>query len=96
MRAPGNGMGLLMKKMKKIFKKGDFVRVTENTHDDRMPASRMGHIVDEYKTIVHYTNKKPEPTGIWKIFMTNGEVMRFHEMFLEKVDAPDPTRKESD
>ena len=73
--------------MMKIFNKGDFVRVTENTHDERMPASRMGHIVDEYKTIVHYTDKKPEPTGIWKVFMTNGEVLRFHEMFLEKVDA---------
>ncbi|MEK9695692.1 MAG: hypothetical protein VW270_07985 [Candidatus Poseidoniales archaeon] len=72
--------------MKKTFKKGDFVRIIEKTHQDDMPASRLGHIIEEYKTIVHYTDKKPEPTGIWKVFMANGKVMRFHEMFLEHVE----------
>ena len=57
-------------KKTKSFKEGDFVRIVEGTHHDGMPASRMGHIVIEYKTIVHYTNKKPQPTGIWTIFMT--------------------------
>jgi hypothetical protein len=87
MKAHGSGKGLLMKKMmKKTFKKGDFVRIIEKTHQDDMPASRLGHIIEEYKTIVHYTDKKPEPTGIWKVFMANGKVMRFHEMFLEHVE----------
>ena len=86
MKARGNGKDSVIPKMKMMFERGDFVRVNENTHDSRLPASRMGHIVGEYKTIVHYTDKKPEPTGIWKVFMTNGEVLRFHEMFLEKVD----------
>ena len=87
MKAHGNGMGLpTQRTMKKTFEKGDFVRVIDGTHDDRMPATRMGHIVEQYKTIVHYTDKKPEPTGIWKVFMTNGMVLRFHEMYLEKVD----------
>ena len=86
MKARGNGKGSVIPKMKMMFERGDFVRVSKKTHDSRMPASRMGHIVEEYKTIVHYTDKKPEPTGIWRVFMTNGEVLRFHEMFLEKVD----------
>ena len=86
MKARGNGMGSAIPRMKMMFEKGDFVRVKENTYDERMPASRLGHVLEEYKTIVHYTDKKPEPTGVWKVFMTNGEVLRFHEMFLEKVD----------
>ena len=87
MRAHGNGKGSATPRTRTMFERGDFVRVNETTHDSRMPASRMGHIVEEYKTIVHYTDKKPEHTGIWKVFMTNGEVLRFHEMFLEKVEA---------
>jgi len=71
---------------KTIFKKGDFVRVKDTTHDRRMPPSRMGHIIEEYKTIVHHTDKKPVPTDNWKVFMTNGIVLRFHEMFLEHVE----------
>ena len=94
MKAHGSGKALRTQRtMRKTFEKGDFVRVIDGTHDDRMPATRMGHIVEEYKTIVHYTNKKPEPTGIWKVFMTNGMVLRFHEMYLEKVSSDDkPTR----
>ncbi len=68
---------------KKIFKKGDFVRVNERTHEDGLPPSRMGHIIEERKTIVHYTDKEKVSTGVWKIFMTNGVVLQFHEMFLE-------------
>jgi hypothetical protein len=66
-----------------IFKKGDFVRVKDTTHDSRMPFSRLGHILEEYKTVVHYTDKKPVSTDSWMVFMTNGIVLRFHEMFLE-------------
>ena len=96
MKAHGSGKVLVTPRTKTMFEKGDFVRVRNNTHDERMPKSRLGHVIEEYKTIVHYTDKKPEPTGIWKVFMTNGEVLRFHEMFLEKVDGPYRTRKESD
>ena len=80
-------MALRTKKMKKIFKIGDLVRIKDTTHDDRMPPSRMGHILSEYKTIVHYTDKEKVPTGLWNIYMTNGEVLKFHEMFLEFVDG---------
>jgi hypothetical protein len=52
-----------MRKTTMIFKKGDFVRVKDTTHDSRMPFSRLGHILEEYKTVVHYTDKKPVSTG---------------------------------
>jgi len=81
---------------KKIFKKGDFVRVKDTTHDQRMPSSRMGHIIEEYKTIVHYADKKPVPTGSWMVFMTNGNILRFHEMLLEHAHVTDGTREETD
>ena len=32
--------------MMRIFKKGDLVRVRDNTHDYNMPASRMGHLIE--------------------------------------------------
>jgi hypothetical protein len=90
MKAHGNGMvsrkPIILKgtmRMSNTFKRGDFVRVNELTHEESIPRNRLGHILEEYKTIVHYTDKKPVPTGIWKVFMTNGEILRFHEMFLE-------------
>ena len=76
------------------FKKGDFVRVRDNTHDDNMPASRLGHVLGEYKTIVHYTDNEKVSTGVWRIFMTNGRVLRFHEMFLEHAPSCRDTLKE--
>ena len=80
-------MALQTKKMKKIFFFFFLVRIKDTTHDDRMPPSRMGHILSEYKTIVHYTDKEKVPTGLWNIYMTNGEVLKFHEMFLEFIDG---------
>jgi hypothetical protein len=87
---------MILTEIKKMFKRGDFVRVKNTTHDERMPSSRMGHILREYKTIVHYKDKKPAPTGSWMVFMTNGVVLRFHEMLLEHVkDGTDRDRKET-
>ena len=84
MKARGPWMGSKIQKTMKNFKKGDFVRVSENTHDEDMPKSRLGHILEEYKTIVHYTNTEKTGTGVWKVFMTNGKTLKFHEMFLEQ------------
>ena len=87
-------MTMMMKTMN--FKKGDFVRVGERTHDSAMPASRLGHIIEEYKAVVHYTNKEKVSTGVWKVFMTNGVILRFHGMFLEHADGANPSRKKVD
>jgi len=84
MKAHGNGPASKTQKTMKNFKKGDFVRVSENTHDENMPKSRLGHILEEYKAVVHYTNTEKTHTGVWKVFMTNGKTLKFHEMFLEQ------------
>ena len=86
MRAPGSGKDSGIPRTKKMFKKGDFVRVNNSTHDPSMPASRLGHILEEFKAIMHYTVQEPQSTGVWKVLMANGKILRFHEMFLEKVD----------
>jgi hypothetical protein len=71
----------------KTFKAGDFVRVTDGTHEERMPKSRLGHIVgEEIKEVVHYTNKGPVPTGVWHVLMVNGYKLKIHEMFLERAN----------
>tara|TARA_B100000131_G_scaffold318719_1_gene363146 strand:- start:947 stop:1171 length:225 start_codon:yes stop_codon:yes gene_type:complete len=72
--------------MKKIFKKGDFIRIIESTHDDRMPSSRMGHLLEPVYATVHYSDKQPQRTQIWYVYMTNGAKLKFHEMFMEHVD----------
>ena len=65
------------------FKVGDFARVKENTHDKQMPESRHRLIVERQtpRAYVKHTGY----TDIWAILMTNGNILRFHEMFLEKV-----------
>ena len=71
----------------KQFKVGDLVRVNNKTHDEGLPANRMGHIISAYHTTVHYSNRGPVKTGAWELFMTNGVTLVFHEMFLEHVDG---------
>ena len=75
------------KKKTERFRVGDLVRVSDKTHTEGMPKNRMGHIIGDYKTHVHYTNKRPVKTGAWELFMTNGVTLVFHEMFLEHVDG---------
>jgi hypothetical protein len=70
----------------KTFKKGDFVRINDRTHDERMPATRMGHLVERVSAAVHYSNKEPVATHVWSVFMTNGAKLKFHEMYMEHVD----------
>jgi hypothetical protein len=64
------------------FKVGDLVRVKDSTSDKKMPENRHGLIVER-----HTPRDSEKPTGytdIWAILMTNGNILRFHEMFLEK------------
>ena len=62
---------------KRKFTVGMLVRVKENTHDERMPESRIGLIVECANG--HYTNE-------WNVLMSNGETLKFHDMFLERVN----------
>jgi hypothetical protein len=67
------------------FKKGDFVKIRGDVHDPDMPASRMGHLIEPIRSLVHYNNKALEQTDVWIILMTNGSKLKFHKMYLEPV-----------
>ncbi len=60
------------RKVKKL-QIGDLVKITEETHDDRMPDNRTGLIIEVERSV-------------YKVWMTNGETLKFHEMFLERVE----------
>ncbi len=70
------------------FKRGDFVRVKEGCTDEDMPPSRMGHIQGYANGSRLYNDKgvTVQPTEQYRVYMTNGKTLRFHEMFLELVD----------
>tara|TARA_Y100001938_G_scaffold248_1_gene344 strand:- start:467 stop:727 length:261 start_codon:yes stop_codon:yes gene_type:complete len=70
------------------FKVGDFVRIKEGTHQEDIPASRMGHIQGYANGSRHYHSKgvTVQPTDQYNVYMTNGKTLKFHEMFLELVD----------
>ena len=69
-----------------MFKIGDFVKVSLGTNQDGIPASRLGHIVEQVSALPHYTVDKPEPVDVWKVYLTNGNIMQFHSMFLEHAE----------
>ena len=79
-----------MKELKSTpeFKVGDFVRVKEGTHQDDMPPSRMGHIrgYANGSRLYNASGVTVEPTDQYRVYMTNGVTLKFHEMFLELVD----------
>jgi hypothetical protein len=70
------------------FKIGDFVRVKDGTHQEDMPATRMGHVVDYAGASRLYNDKGVTvmPRDQYYVYMTNGTTLKFHEMFLELVD----------
>jgi hypothetical protein len=78
-----------IKKTKKmrIFKKGDFVRIKDNTHHPNIPASRMGHLMIR-KPARFADHSLPQNTvsEIWIVHLTNGHSLKIHQMFLEHVE----------
>ena len=70
------------------FKVGDFVRIKEGTHQEDIPASRMGHVQGYANGSRLYNDKgvTVQPIDQYNVYMTNGKMLKFHEMFLELVD----------
>jgi hypothetical protein len=66
------------------FKTGDLVRVLQGTDDARMPKNRCGLVIEA--ACDPAWNDESFPVGIYKLWMTNGETLRFHEMFLERIE----------
>ena len=77
--------------MKRKLNIGDLVRVTEDTHDSRMPPSRTGLIVSQ--VCEEAWNDEKVPVGVFNVWMTNGETLRFHEMFLVKVESSEDEKR---
>ena len=77
---------MMTKKTTKIdrprLKPGDLVRIKEGTHDSRLPDSRLGILMYEYKAVLPYTDREPQNTGCWMILFTNGELLHFHEYYI--------------
>ena len=70
------------------FAVGDFVRIKEGTHQEDIPASRMGHI-QSYASSTRLYNSQGvtvQHRDQYYVYMTNGKTLKFHEMFLELVD----------
>ena len=67
------------------FKVGDLVRVKTGTEDVLMPDGRIGLIIEEVLGGRRDLNHPVHFTSIWRIWMTNGSTLKFHEMFLEHV-----------
>ena len=63
---------------------GDLVRVLQGTDDARLPKNRCGLIMEAVAEPAW--NDESYHIGIYKVWMTNGETLRFHEMFLEKIE----------
>tara|TARA_R110000851_G_scaffold64691_1_gene147208 strand:- start:865 stop:1080 length:216 start_codon:yes stop_codon:yes gene_type:complete len=70
----------------RIFKKGDFVRIKDNTHHPNMPASRMGHLMIREPQFDGHRLTQNTVSEIWNIHMTNGRSLKIHQMFLEHVE----------
>ena len=70
----------------RAFKVGDLVRIKEGTHDSQLPEGRTGMIVQRVYAKAHYKVLHDERTNVWKILMTNGRMLRFHQMYLEHVN----------
>ena len=69
-----------------MIKKGDLVRVKPGTADENLPDSRIGLVLENERT---NGSAGPRPvTDVFIILFTNGKTLRFHEMWLETVDAP--------
>ena len=81
-----------MDRSRKDLKVGDLVRVRTGTHDERMPESRTGLIIEVGREKM-WDNQYP-PDCIYKLWMTNGATLKFHEMFLERLADLHPAEKD--
>lgn len=64
------------------FKPGDLVKVKDGTHQDGMPAHRVGMVIEEGETSKSYTK------AYTVIFLGTDIQLKFHAMFLEHFTTP--------
>jgi len=71
--------------MMKGVKVGDLVRVSTKVHQQGIPKDRTGLVIQRLETVIDYMDTTKQPTDVWLIQFTNGEIMKFHDMWLEIV-----------
>jgi len=67
--------------MMKGVKVGDLVRVSAKIHQEGIPVNRMGIVLRHDG--VRLDNFTLNECDVWLIQLTNGVVMKFHNMHLE-------------
>ena len=69
--------------MMKGVKVGDLVRVSTKIHQEGIPSNRMGIVICHAGVVLD--NFALSERDTWTVQMTNGEIMKFHDMWLEIV-----------
>ena len=69
--------------MMKGVKVGDLVRVSTKVDQDGIPKDRAGLVIRQLEAVVDYMDTQKQPVDVWLIQFTNGEIMKFHDMWLE-------------
>tara|TARA_Y100000593_G_scaffold63779_1_gene117806 strand:+ start:852 stop:1070 length:219 start_codon:yes stop_codon:yes gene_type:complete len=64
-------------------KVGDLVKISDGTEDARLPPARTGIAIE------NILNESGRETYMWNIQFTNGNTLKFHEMFIEVVGQHD-------
>jgi|10_taG_2_1085330.scaffolds.fasta_scaffold18926_5 hypothetical protein len=60
---------------------GELVRIDSGTEDEAMPPERIGILIERADT-------KPR-TQSWKVLFVNGQVLKFHECFILRIENDD-------
>lgn len=70
------------------FKIGDLVRIKPGTHSEKMPKSRLGHIQGYAytKRLYNESGVTAQQTDQYNVYMTNGEILKFHASYLELIE----------
>ena len=74
--------------MDEQFQLGDLVKIKPGTEDHRMPDGRVGVIVERVSVRTSMPATDPPAayaTAVFDILFTNGETLKFHSRWLNKV-----------
>ena len=66
---------------------GDLVKIKPGTEDYRMPDGRVGVIVKRISIKSTIENGAHHDTAVFDILFTNGETLKFHSKWLNKVSG---------
>ena len=66
---------------KRPLQVGDLVRIDSGPEDEAMPQDRIGILLESADT-------RPK-TESWNVLFVNGQVLKFHECFIVRVENDD-------